>query len=406
MDRFSTRAGSFALERTPGRPSALRGWTAADELLVATLEADHDLAAIRAAQRPVVVANPGSGAVPIALAAHGLRVALLSDSYLDVSATVANAAANGVDTALLSVVQPDEVETLGAVPLAVVLVPKRLALLDAQLRALRPVLDVHTTVLGAGMTRHIHTSTIASFEACVGPTVTSRATRKARLILPRVDPSLAVDPPPAPVTVRSHGLTLVNDATGFSPKRVDAGTELLLAHLVGLETHVDLEAYRGDDGVVRLADVGCGNGIIGAAVLAQVPNVAATFVDESYAAVRSARATVDASLGALDIEPRFVVGDALRSFGPAEDGTAVEVPAPGTLDVVVSNPPFHHDHAVTDEIAWGIFTSAHRALRRGGLLLIVGNRHLGYHAKLKRLFGNATVVASNSKFVVLSATRR
>lgn len=406
MERFNTGAGSFALERTPGRPSALRGWSAADELVVATLESDHDLTAIAETGRPVLVVNPGPGAVPIALLAHGLSVALVSDSFLDVSATFANAEANGIDTAQLNVVDLDEPEVLNTAPhaaLVVLLVPKRLALLDAQLRALRPALGSDTLVIGAGMTRHIHTSTIESFEASVGPTVTSRATRKARLILPTVDPSLVVEPPPAPTAFRSHGLTLVNDANGFSPRRVDAGTELLLANLV------DLEPYRGVDGVLTLADVGCGNGIIGAAILARVPHVAATFVDESYAAVRSARATVAASLSDLDIEPCFVAGDGLRSFGRTGclvDGSALEVPKSGSLDVVVSNPPFHHDHAVTDEIAWGIFTSAHRTLRLGGLLLIVGNRHLGYHAKLKRLFGNATVVASNAKFVVLSATRR
>ncbi|NLA35155.1 MAG: class I SAM-dependent methyltransferase [Actinobacteria bacterium] len=394
MDRFETAGGSFVLERTPGRPSALRGWSAADELVVATLEAEHDLGGLAAAGAVVVVANPGSGAVPLALATRGLNVGLLSDSFVDVAATFANAEANGIDTSRLSVIDPEDLSASTPAALVVVLVPKRLALLDAQLRTLRPALTADTVVLGAGMTRHIHTSTIESFAACVGPTVTSRATRKARLILPSVDPSLVVEPPPPPVTFRWNGLTLVNDANGFSPRRVDAGTELLLSNLV------DLEPYRGADGVLLLADVGCGNGIIGAAILARTPNVAATLVDESFAAVRSAQATVDASLGEVPIEPRIVVGDALRSFA---DG---EVPAPGSLDVVVSNPPFHHDHAVTDEMAWAVFTSAHKALRRGGLLLIVGNRHLGYHAKLKRLFGNATVVASNSKFVVVSATRR
>ncbi|WP_231632442.1 class I SAM-dependent methyltransferase, partial [Streptomyces clavuligerus] len=32
--------------------------------------------------------------------------------------------------------------------------------------------------------------------------------------------------------------------------------------------------------------------------------------------------------------------------------------------------------------------------------------HLGYHVRLRRLFGNAEVVASDPKFVVLRAVRR
>lgn len=36
---------------------------------------------------------------------------------------------------------------------------------------------------------------------------------------------------------------------------------------------------------------------------------------------------------------------------------------------------------------------------------MVGNRHLGYHVKLRRLFGNCEVVAANPKFVLLRAVR-
>jgi 16S rRNA (guanine1207-N2)-methyltransferase len=73
---------------------------------------------------------------------------------------------------------------------------------------------------------------------------------------------------------------------------------------------------------------------------------------------------------------------------------------------VVNNPPFHDDHAVGDATAWRMFRDAHRALRPGGELWVVGNRHLGHHAKLGRLFGGCTTVAANPKFVVLRAERR
>jgi 16S rRNA (guanine1207-N2)-methyltransferase len=41
----------------------------------------------------------------------------------------------------------------------------------------------------------------------------------------------------------------------------------------------------------------------------------------------------------------------------------------------------------------------------GGILHVVGNRHLGYHIKLKRLFGNCKTIASNGKFVILQASK-
>ena len=53
-----------------------------------------------------------------------------------------------------------------------------------------------------------------------------------------------------------------------------------------------------------------------------------------------------------------------------------------------------------------MFASAKKALKQGGELWVVGNRHLGYHTKLKRLFGNYINVASNRKFVILKAIKR
>ncbi|MFC9062651.1 class I SAM-dependent methyltransferase, partial [Streptomyces sp. NPDC057074] len=77
----------------------------------------------------------------------------------------------------------------------------------------------------------------------------------------------------------------------------------------------------------------------------------------------------------------------------------------GSVDLVLNNPPFHSHQATTDATAWRMFTGARRVLRPGGELWVVGNRHLGYHVKLKRLFGNSDLVASDSRFVVLRAVR-
>lgn len=77
-----------------------------------------------------------------------------------------------------------------------------------------------------------------------------------------------------------------------------------------------------------------------------------------------------------------------------------------SVDLVLNNPPFHSHQATTDTTAWRMFTGARRALRPGGELWVIGNRHLGYHLKLRRLFGNSQLVASGPKFVVLKAVKR
>ena len=90
----------------------------------------------------------------------------------------------------------------------------------------------------------------------------------------------------------------------------------------------------------------------------------------------------------------FHVSDGLEGFAPA------------SVDLVLCNPPFHQQHAVGDQIAKRFFRQVHTVLRPGGELWVIGNRHWGYHVTLKRLFGNANVVASNAKFVILGAVRR
>ena len=73
------------------------------------------------------------------------------------------------------------------------------------------------------------------------------------------------------------------------------------------------------------------------------------------------------------------------------------------IDLILCNPPFHQSNTVGDQIAWQMFKQSNKALKQGGKLWIVGNRHLSYHVKLKRLFGNCRTIASNKKFVILEA---
>ena len=76
-----------------------------------------------------------------------------------------------------------------------------------------------------------------------------------------------------------------------------------------------------------------------------------------------------------------------------------------SLDVVLCNPPFHQQQVVGDFLAWRMFQQARDALVVGGALYIVGNRHLGYHSKLARLFRGVEQVAATPKFVILKARK-
>ena len=58
-----------------------------------------------------------------------------------------------------------------------------------------------------------------------------------------------------------------------------------------------------------------------------------------------------------------------------------------------------------DFIARQMFVDAHRALKPGGLLRIIGNSHLEYPFMLKKIFGNSRVVATNNKFKITDAIK-
>ncbi|WP_371621778.1 methyltransferase [Streptomyces sp. NBC_01116] len=384
MNRLTTSQGAFELARFPEHPrDPFRAWDAADEYLLRQLT-DPETGPVDLSGTVAVVGDRW-GALATALAAH--RPVQISDSYLARRATLANLARNGIGQDAVRLLSsrdtpPDRIDVL------IVRVPKSLAFLEDQLHRIAPAVHSGTVIIGTGMVKEIHTSTLKLFERIIGPTRTSLAVRKARLIFCTPDPALPRTPSPWPYRYELPadvgpvaGLTAVNHAGIFCAERLDIGTRFFLKHLPTRS------------GAVRVVDLGCGNGVLGLSAAIANPEAHLTFVDESYGAVSSAEETFRA--GAPDgAKADFLVGDGLGDLDP------------GSVDLVLNNPPFHSHMATTDATARTMFAGARTALRQGGELWVVGNRHLSYHTHLRRIFGNCTTVAGDPKFVVLRAVKR
>ncbi|EMY5215401.1 23S rRNA (guanine(1835)-N(2))-methyltransferase RlmG [Salmonella enterica subsp. enterica] len=365
---------SLTLKRFPQTDDVnpLLAWEAADEYLLQQLDETE----IRG---PVLILNDTFGALSCALAEHSPYS--IGDSYLSELGTRENLRHNGI--AESSVTFLDSTADYPQAPGVVLIkVPKTLALLEQQLRALRKVVTAQTRIIAGAKARDIHTSTLELFEKVLGPTTTTLAWKKARLINCTFShPQLADAPQTLSWKLEDTGWTIHNHANVFSRTGLDIGARFFMQHLP--------ENLDGE-----IVDLGCGNGVIGLSLLAKNPQANVVFVDESPMAVDSSRLNVETNLPEAFERCEFMINNALSGVEPFR------------FNAVFCNPPFHQKHALTDNIAWEMFHHARRCLKINGELYIVANRHLYYFHKLKKIFGNCATIATNNKFVILKAVKQ
>ena len=380
--RLTVAQGEFELNRLPKRPrELLQAWDAADEYLLNTvaelLKPPDSSATLTPNGARILIVNDNFGALAVALSAF--RPHAISDSYLSQQATRLNLAANGLPEHSVSLLSSLDVPE-GVFDLVLIKVPKTLALLEDELIRLRPHLTHSAQVIVAGMIKTLPSSVWKLLERLVGPTRTSLARKKARLIFATPDPALIVPHSPYPVYYRleNTGYLISNHANVFSRDSLDIGTRFFLQHLPSRQDASDI------------IDLGCGNGLLGLITAERNPAATVCFIDESFMAVASAK---DNFYRAFDgqREAVFRVGNGL-----------IEVDSE-SADLILCNPPFHQQNTIGDQIAASLFKQSQRVLRKGGELWVIGNRHLDYHSYLDRLFGAHTVIAANSKFVIVKA---
>ncbi|WP_286269604.1 methyltransferase [Thalassotalea hakodatensis] len=375
---FIVNDRNLFLERYPASQvtRSLQAWDSADEYIINHVQESGLLTH----ESHILVMNDNFGAISLNFPLQ--KVTTVSDSYISECGLKNNAEHNHLS--LENLTQITSVSELPAdVDIVLYKIPKSNNLLKEQLQKIRQTFNSKLIFIAVDKAKNIHSNTLKYFERYLGTTTTSLAVKKSRLVFSELNAE--VTDTTFPIVKRwkteVHQFEIVNHANVFARDKLDIGAQLLLAHLPNVAEHE------------HLIDLGCGNGVLGLHILAQQPNAKLTFSDESYMAVASARDTVAHNLPQLLDQCRFMINDCLTDEQAS------------SANKILCNPPFHQQNATTDHIAWQMFNDCYRVLKKGGTLTIVGNRQLGYHIKLKRIFGNATLIASNKKFVIFSAKK-
>ncbi|QYK12036.1 methyltransferase [Shewanella rhizosphaerae] len=379
--QFSVADIELSLSRYPANQvSNLQAWDAADEHLIKHLKEIEQKADNTA------IINDNFGALCAALTAQAADwpIWVETDAKTSQLGTLQNFNANRLSDSKLTWLNSRELPPQG-LNLVLMKLPKNLNYFIHQLQRLSQSLAPNTPVYIGAKAKSINKALLETIAKHLGPASASLAWKKTRVITCIADGKPRALPSEVNWPVKEFNLSISNLSNVFAANKLDIGARIMLDNLP-----------KGQFDTI--VDLGCGNGILGLRAKQCYPNAEVHFVDDSEMAITSARQNwhtnkLDNSEQPLP-QGHFHWDDCLTHLGD-------EVKP----DLVLCNPPFHQGEAITDHIAWQMFLDAFHQLRPGGMLQVVGNRHLGYHVKLKRIFKNCETAASNGKFVILRAIK-
>ncbi|WP_299004470.1 methyltransferase [uncultured Shewanella sp.] len=389
--QFSVADLSLELYRFPRQQNAnLQAWDAADEHLILSL-IENDVSSITSSYKltsfkHIAIINDAFGGLTCGLSAHASQLAhplciwIESDAKTSVQGIQSNLQNNQLSLDHIhwitsNAMLPNDLDAI------FIKLPKNLNYFTEQLQRLSRTLPANTPVFIAAKAKTINAALLNNITNNLGPASASLAYKKTRIITCMSDGNVRSSMPSNTWTVPEYQLTLNNLSNVFSATKLDIGARCMLENMPkGQFNHI--------------VDLGCGNGVLGLRAAQLFPHAHIHFIDDSNMATTSAKQNWQGN-NFPSKQGHFYWSDCLS-----------ELPNEIAPELILCNPPFHQGEAITDHIAWQMFIEARQRLAKNGILHVVGNRHLAYHVKLKRIFKNCTTVASNGKFVILQAQKR
>jgi 16S rRNA (guanine1207-N2)-methyltransferase len=326
-----------------------------------------------------VAVDDVTGALSTGLAARngGGTVGRCHDSLIAERAVTEQLSRLGVDVPA-GHLGPD---TFRHAELVLLRLPKSLAALDELAEAIARQAAPTVRILAGGRIKHLTRGMNDVLARHFERVSASLGRQKCRVL--RASEPIRDTASTQPATRRHDdlGLTVCAYGGAFAGSSIDLGTRFLTSF-----------ADRLAPGVQTIVDLGCGTGVLAVAAARAQPDAPVVAIDESWAAVRSARAT--ATVNALADRITVEQSDGLPG-----------VPD-GTVGLVLCNPPFHRGTARESATAFGMIDEAARVLAPGGELWLVFNSHLPYLPAVRRVVGRTTVAGQNPRFTVTRSVRR
>lgn len=351
------------LKRYPHRKNELlQAWDSADELIL------QHLGSLSLEDKRILIVNDQFGALSCGL--QKFQITSYTDSFISFQSIKLNSENQ--------ITPINDLRALsGTYDYVVIQLPKNMSFFEDVLCRLTHHMNASSKIICGAMVKHLAPASFDLLNKYIGKTTTSLAQKKARLIFADFEKAPVNSPYPLKVKFELFEKEFINHSNLFSREKLDIGTRFLLEHMP-----------RGE--FKTILDLGCANGLVGIQAKKLNPEAKIIFSDESQMAIISASENYQ----------QFFSDEAEFHWTNCYENQAKD-----SLDLVICNPPFHQSNTIGDFIAWQMFNDAKDALKRGGMIRVVGNSHLGYQVKLKKIFGNSKIIATNNKFMIVDAIK-
>jgi 23S rRNA (guanine1835-N2)-methyltransferase len=352
------------LKRYPFKKNdLLKAYNSADEYLI------KETISLNLQNKKILIINDHYGALTKSL--QNFNITTYTDSYISSKSIKLNCSGSPLIINDLS-------EFKGQYDIVVIKIPKNLSFFEDILIHLSSYIHSETQIICGAMIKHLSPASFSLLEKYIGPTKPSLAYKKARLFFSSFTQSSFISPYPLKIKIDSFEQKIVNYSNVFCLNKLDIGTRFFMDH-----------TPKGD--YKTILDLGCGNGIVGLKAKMNNPEAKIIFSDESFMSIQSARINYN---------------NYFKDQAEFHWTNCFENQKDNSLDLVLCNPPFHQGHNIEDGISTQMFNDAYKSLKQNGIIRVVGNSHLAYQLKLKKVFGNSQIVSTNNKFIICESTKK